>query len=212
MFATDRDLLVLEPNLLRDVGWVGQRLVKGTGSISGTTLTMSVQDVLFDQAGVDAGSIAAVGGVPVEVLSRASGTELTVSLLRADAIDPAIPPAPVTDAEVSVWTFRPQLALVHGQVLRMLGIEPDEPDAAVTESSITNPGALRVVEALGAMHLVMASAAAVSGPGSPAWERAAQYRARFAAERQRVAARIDLDGDGAADATRRLNVVQFLRG
>ncbi|MFG0260543.1 MAG: hypothetical protein ACF8LK_09355 [Phycisphaerales bacterium JB041] len=48
MFATDRDLLVLEPSLVRDIGWVGQRLARGSGDIAGTTLTMTVQDVGFD--------------------------------------------------------------------------------------------------------------------------------------------------------------------
>lgn len=30
MFIRDRDLLLHEPSLFRDVGWVGQRLVKGS--------------------------------------------------------------------------------------------------------------------------------------------------------------------------------------
>ena len=70
MFATDRDLLALEPNLFRDVGWVSQRLVVGTGSISGTTLTMSAQDVAFDGAGVGAGSVVVVDSAAYEVRAR----------------------------------------------------------------------------------------------------------------------------------------------
>jgi hypothetical protein len=37
------------------------------------------------------------------------------------------------------------------------------------------------------------------------------YRQRFATERQRAAALIDTNGDGIADATRRLNVVNLVR-
>jgi hypothetical protein len=61
-FAVDRDLLVLEPGLFREVSWVGQRLVSGTGDASGTALTMTSQDVLFDAASVGDGHVVLVGG------------------------------------------------------------------------------------------------------------------------------------------------------
>jgi hypothetical protein len=217
MFATDRDLLVLEPNLFRDVQWVGQRLVSGTGSISATTLTLASQDVGLDAAGVAAGHIVVVDGAPYEVLARLSASAATISRVRDDPDGAALTPSPVTGKPVQVVTFRPQIAIVHGQVMRMLGIEPGEPaeDGPPGEESITNPAALRTLEALGALHLTYAAAA---GPGASGawtsyeWGRAQMYRERFAEERQRAAARIDLDGDGLPDATRRLNVVQFVRG
>jgi hypothetical protein len=214
MFAADRDLLVLEPNVFRDVAWAGQRLVKGTGTLAGTALTMESQDTGFDDAGVDAGHVALIDGVAFEVLSRESATELTVSLLRAGESADPIPGGSGSGREVAVWTFRPQIEMVHAQVLRMLGIEPQDPPqpGRLTESGITNPGALARVEALGALHLVFAAAAGGSPPDSPQWARAEMYRERFAAERQRASARVDLDGDGIPDATRRLNVVQFIRG
>jgi len=40
MFASDRDLLVLEPALLRDVSWNGQRVLSTTGVLNGTTLAI----------------------------------------------------------------------------------------------------------------------------------------------------------------------------
>lgn len=216
MFATDRDLLMLEPNLFRDVQWVGQRLVSGTGSISGTTLTLASQDVGLDAAGVAAGHIVVVDGAPYEVLARLSASTATISRLRDDPDGAALTPSPVTGKPVQVVTFRPQIAIVHWQVLRMLGIEPEAaPQGQPGEESITNPAALRTLEALGALHLVYAAAA---GPGagdartSYEWGRMQIYRERFAAERQCAAARIDLDGDGLPDATRRLNVVQYVRG
>ena len=213
MFATDRDLLVLEPSLVRDIGWVGQRLVRGSADIAGTTLTMTSQDVGFDEAGVDTGGVVVAGGVVYEIAERTGADTLTISRMRASAGGDLLTPSPVNGVSVEVPTFGPQLAMVHGQVLRMLGIEPDGATGVgvVTESSITNPDALVLLEALGALHLVFAAAAALASESSPAAYKAGLYRERFAAERGRVAARVDTDGDGVADATRRPSVVQLVR-
>lgn len=211
MFASDRDLLVLEPNLFRDVGWVGQRLARGTGAIGGTTLTISGADVALDAARVGPGMVAVVNGVAYEVLARLSASALTISRPRLSAGDPAQPPTPVAGVEAMIVTFGPQIGLVHQQLLRMLGIEPADAAARPGEADITNAAALTRLEALGALHLVYAAASGAGGPDSAAAQRAAMYRARFADERERAAARIDTDGDGAPDATRRFNVVQFVR-
>jgi hypothetical protein len=114
---------------------------------------------------------------------------------------------------VIIATFAPQIALVHAQVLRMLGIEPGAPASpgSVTESSITNSASLTLVESLGALHLIYTAAAALSGPASVLGARADQYRRRFSEERRLAAATIDLNGDGLPDATRRMNVFQFTR-
>ncbi|QOJ00588.1 MAG: hypothetical protein HRU70_08825 [Phycisphaeraceae bacterium] len=212
MFANDRDLLVYEPNLFRDLGWAGQRLVKGVGSIGGTTLTMASQDVALDAASVVAGHVTVVGGTAYEVIARLGPDTLTLSRLRDDPAGPVIPPSPAAGQEVNVTTFTPQIAACHAEVLRVLGIEPDAPGhGGVTEASIVNPGALRRLECLGALASAWSGAAGLQGEGSSAWARAADYRARFAAERGRVRVLIDLDGDGIADATRRLGAVSLER-
>ncbi len=215
MFASDRDLLALEPNLFRDIGWTSQRLVVGTGSVSGTTLTMSTQDVSFADAGVGAGAVVLVDAAAYEVLARPTATTLTISRLRDDPAGDAVTPSPASGKPVAVYTFRPQIALVHAQILRMLGIEPEAGGAEGEpgESSITNPAALRRLEALGALELVYSAATPPDANfrTSHEFNRAQVYRERFAAERQRAAAAIDLDGDGVPDATRRCNLVQFSR-
>lgn len=213
MFATDRDLLVLEPNLVRDVGWTGQRLVKGSGDVSGTTLTMTSQDVGFELMEVGAGHVVVVGGVAYEIVDTIDDSRLTISRMRASTDGGLLPPSPIVGAPVEVMSYLPQIAMVHGQVLRMLGIDPDAPPGvgAVSEASITNAGSFVLLEALGALHLVFAAAAALAGEGSPAAFKTVMYRERFRAERGRVAARIDTDGDGVADATRRPSVVQLVR-
>lgn len=216
MFAHDRDLLALEPNLFRDVGWVGQRVLYGLGGTATSTglLTLTSSDIGLVNAGVGAGYVALVDSVPYEVIERVSDTVAQVSRLRASVEDDAIPPVDAASKTVIVTSFRPQLALVHDQVLRMMGIEPADPveDGKVHEGSVLNPASFVRLEAFGAMHLILSAAGATAGPGSVLTTRAELYRARFHEERQRVAARIDLDGDGVAEATRRLNIAQFVRG
>ncbi len=210
MFTADRDLLTLEPNVFRDAGWVGQRLLTASGSASGTTLTITSGS--YTAAGIAPGHVLIYDAIPLEVLAVTSATAATVSILRARPTDPAIPPPALGAKSVVCWTFRPQIALVHTQILRMLGIDPDAPpEAMVSEASIVNPASLALAESLGALHLIYSAAAALSQADSALAARALMYRQRFGEERQRAVARIDLDGDGEPDATRRLNVIQFLR-
>jgi hypothetical protein len=183
------------------------------GSISGGTLTMASQDTGFDTAGVDAGSVVVAGGAAFEVVSRLSASSLGVSRLRAFESDDAIPPVNMADVAVSVSTFAPQIADVHRRLLRMLGIEPAGTEGidVVTEAAVTNGAELARLEALGALHLIFAGAAAATRGLSPEWEKAEWYRVRFDDERRRVEARLDVDGDGVVEAVRRPTAVRFVR-
>lgn len=214
MFATDRDLLVLEPGLLGSVAWVGQRLVSGVGSVSGTTLSMGSQDNGFVAQGVGAGSVVSIGGVGYEVIAVVSESVATVSRLRDSAGGPAVALADVTGADVSVFTFGPQISDAHRRVVRMLGLEPagEAGEGELDETAVVNPAALARLEALGALHVVYAGASAGQGAGSPAGVRAALYRERFAAERGSVVVKLDTDGDGIADAERRPGLSRLVRG
>lgn len=211
MPTLDRDLLLLEPSLFRDLGWVGQRLCRSSATIAGTTITLSSPDVGLDAAGVTTGHVVSFEGVGYEVVARLSATTATISRARGEPDDPVIPPAPWAVASTAEFTtFGPQIAIVHGQLLRMLGIDPGDAGAP-PESSITNPRALTLAETLGALHLVYAAAAAPQRRDGPLHERAEMYRRRFAQERLRAVIRLDLDGDGVADATRRLSIAQLWR-
>lgn len=210
MFAQDRDLLVLEPNLFRDAAWVGQRLSRGLASIAGNALTFGSPEIDLDDAGVTAGHVVTIGGVSYEVMERLSALAITVSRVRSHADDPILPPSPVSNVEAAIATFAPQIAMVHGQLLRMLGLEPVAP-APPDETNIVNPRDFVQLEALGALHLIFAAASGLSAPGSPLTQKAEWYRQRFAAERQRTGARIDLNNDGVAEAVRRPNAIQLMR-
>lgn len=213
MFATDTDLLLLEPNLFRDVTWTGQRLITGSARIASGVLKLQSSDVPLDSVGITPGCIVLVGLTPYEVLEIHDATDAAISRPRADRDDPAIPMADLeTDTPTIVASFAPQIAIIHRQVLRMLGIEPEHPaEGMPTEADITNPRALAVLEALGALHLIYAAAGALTPAGSPANQRAEHYRRRFGEERARCRVEVDTDGDGLPDSTRMLNMIQFTR-
>lgn len=213
MFATDRDLLVIEPGLMRDVAWIGQRLVRGTGSVSGTSLVLSERDNGLASQGVGAGHVARIGGNGFEIVGVSGEDTAEVSRLRASAGDAAIGLTAMSDVEVEVYTFAPQIADVHRRVLRMLGLSPagEAGEGEADESAVVNSADLVRLEALGALHLIYAGASAGQGKESAAGLRAELYRARFAAERGAVVARLDLDGDGLADVARRPGVGRFVR-
>ncbi len=215
MFATDRDLLILEPNLFRDAAPAGQRLLKGTCDIAGTTLTLTAQDVDLAAARIGPGHVARVDGTPYEILGRLTFTTATTSRPRAGTTDLAQPPSPATGKPVEIWTFAPQIGRAHADLLRMVGIDPEQLSAPgiITEASITNPASLRDVEVLGTLYLIYTFAAGL-GTGwtkSPTWERGQVFLQRFEHARQLAAARIDTNGDGLPDATRRLNTIILAR-
>ncbi len=215
MFARDRDLLLIEPNVFRDVGWAGQRLVSATGSISGTTLSLTSMDVTLEDAGIGAGDVATVGGVSHEIIERLSSSEATISRVRGSLEDDVLPPSPATNEAAYVMTFGPQLALTHAKVIRMFGLEAGavvvgEESGLVYEGQVVNAPALATLEALGTLHLIYAAASGFGAGG--AREKAEMYAARFDVERQRAVAMLDLDGDGAADATRRASMRSLRRG
>lgn len=218
MFASDIDLLVIEPNLFSEVGWSGQRLISTGGTLSGTTLTLAGADLAA--AGAEAGCVLLMTGVPLEVVERLSATTLKVSLIRWGRTGPAIPPVGMSGGNCEVWTLRPQIAIAHRHVLRLVGLAegtppsttPGSDGAPLSELSVVNGSDLATLEALLALHIVYAAAGAGAPAGSGLKEKAEQYRVRAGAERSRVFALIDTNGDGVADATRRPSVIPLVRG
>lgn len=215
MFSLDRDLIIHEPNLFTDVHWAGQQTIvndAGVMTSAGTTLNLpSGQN--FDAAGVRQGDVLTLNGITVEVVSLTSSAIAVISKLRdSTADDPIGVLDGATGVKVRGWTFRPQAVAIHEQLLTALGLVAGQGDAdAPGEGMVLNPRDLARVEALGTLHLIYTSAAALVGDASPLWVKAQMYRDRFAAERRRVAAALDLDGDGIADAVRRLSVFRFVR-
>lgn len=211
MFSKDRDLVVHEPGLMRDVGWAGQRRLSVIGGISGTQLT--IQSGSLIDAGVESGHVVVFDGITLEIVSVESATTATVSLMRADVTGPAIPPLEAATRTVLVNDFSAQRSIVHRHVLTMLGVDPTGEDVfGVDETMITNAGAMNRLETLGTLHLIYAGASAPSRANDRFAQRADLYRERYQRERESVIAMIDTDGDGIAEVSRRPNAFVLGRG
>ncbi len=159
MFAKDRDLYVLEPGLHKDVAWVGQRRISTIGSLVGTALTIT--NGSFVDAQVSAGHVVIFDGMALEVVSVEGATQAAVSLMRGDVSGGAVPGVNASNRVAIVYDYSPQRAMVHRQVMTMLGFDVDAD--GFDESVVTNPDALVRLEALGTLHLIYAGAGARGG-------------------------------------------------
>ena len=198
-FSLDRDLLVYEPELFRDVPFLSQERMRLTDAvISGTTLTSIEAD--FESAGVSVGDVLLVGDQVVEVLARVDATTLTVSLLRGRLSDAAIPPGDA-GAQALYWrTFSPQTALVHESLLGLLVTEADEDP--VSEDSVLSVSVMTRLETLGTLERVFASAAAVSGENAGLVSKADHYRRAFRSALRQARVLIEVGGVGGAQRER----------
>jgi hypothetical protein len=213
MFAKDRDIAQVEPNVFRDFVWLGQVVSRGTASVSGTALEASAQDNSFVGNAIEMGYVVTIGGVSLEVIDVLGPTFLSVSRLREDAIATARPAALIASSPFHMMTFRPQLEWVHRQLLAMLGVGrfTNQDQVYLPESRIKNPWELVRAEVYGALHLIYAAAGSALASDHPLNQRASLYRQMFRDERMRVVVQIDLDGDGTPDVLRRMNVGQLVR-
>lgn len=227
VFALDRDLLAAEPSLFRDVVWTGQRLFKATATTLQTTLLASSSDLGFTDAGVEAGHVVVIDGMPLEVINRIDDVQLEVSRLRA-ARDGAVQAAPSIN-EKPAWcvSFLPQIAAVHEAIVRAAGLTPaansDAPMAGAPTPTIVNVDELRVVEVTGALASIFAAAAGMAGGvgmahppkagGAAAglWARAEHWRRAHMSAWRRARVLIDMNGDGAADVERVLSMGLLVR-
>ena len=210
MFATDRDLLVIEPQAFARLAWLGQRVLSGTGSVSGTALT--VTGATFASRGIGVGSVLLLAGVPVEVVAITGASTATVSIARAGVNDPAIATGLSGSVAVAGFTFGPQIALAHRQVMRMVGVDPDGVvPGSVVPGQVKNPREVAWLEALLALRLIYAAQATAVGHEAHMDRslRLLDDRLRSAVGELRVL--IDTDGDGLADVVRVVGVAGVVR-
>lgn len=77
VFASDRDLLVYEPRLFLETGWLGQLVFRASGLV---TLGVGfVAGVDFAALGVSSGSVVSYGGASYEVARDRCGAAWVVS-------------------------------------------------------------------------------------------------------------------------------------
>ncbi len=209
-FSTDRDLLAIEPAVFEDVPFAAQRRVSVVdGVVSGTTLTSNSAD--FVSAQVDAGAVLLISGIAHEVLTRVDANTLTVSLPRPHKTDAGIPGGDGSSLEVTVQTFSPQAELIHDGLLRLLGIDPDDPDSVLDESAIISQSLMARLEALGTLEVVYSGAASLIGDNDTLLMKAGEYRRRFRQACAGARVSLDTDGDGVVDERLSLGTIRFSR-
>ncbi|WP_432798404.1 hypothetical protein [Poriferisphaera sp. WC338] len=209
-FSTDRDLLVYEPSLFKDVAFVGQQVVSVTdGVLSGTSLQSITAD--FVEADIETGHVAMINNVPFEVVNRVSANELEVSLLRTQLSDSAIPGQDGSGLAVTVHTFGPQISVVHEGLMTLLGADRDEPGKVLSDDAVVSVTVMARLETLGTLERIYSGVMVFGEASEDVLLRANRYRRMFEEARARAIVMVDIDGDGYADERRSLGLIRFMR-
>lgn len=209
-FSTDRDLLMYEPSLFEEASFLSQqRLQVADAATTGATLTSATAD--FTAAQVDKGGVVLLAQKPCEVLERLDSQTLTVSLLRRDVSGDAIAPGDGQDQSLIVRTFSPQAGLVHAMLLRMLGMDVDDPQATVHEQAIMSRSLMRQLEVLGTLERVYGAAASLTVENGLLLHKASMYRRRFLEACRGAVVLLDTTGDGRVDERRVLGLMRLRR-
>ena len=217
-FCTDTDLLHWEPNLLREAAFASQTLLSGAGDLAGTTFTVDAPPgasllaahVAADQVIVLTGGTS--GSYPI--VSVNSATQLTLSVLY-DGLYPvggipgaASPAGSALDLNFVIRTFWPQRRVVSDLLLAAAGLDPTRTDLDLV---VTNPQALRKPAILGTLHMIYSALAAAAAEPAALASRADLYERLYRRALRGSVVELDLNGDGAADTVRPLNVLQLQR-
>lgn len=205
---TDRDLLVVEPHLFRDVVFVSQTPANfADATVMGTSLVSLTAD--FVLAGVTPGMVAVIDGVSIEILERLSATALVVSRPRANLADAPLPPTGGTALKGRVATFGPQIRAAELALRRDLGLSESgasiEGYAAIMDAGMFRAGVY------GALSLIFSAAAAGSDATDPLWARARRYDQDRQRELRLLRLAFDTNGDGAGDLVRRTQPSRMVR-
>jgi hypothetical protein len=214
-FSNDVDVLKYEPALFGELHLPSQVRTSGTGAtLSGTTLTAAGAD--FVAARVQAGGViylrsadASLEGA-YEIVSVDAPTALTVSVVRADAAEPAIAPPPANDVSYRVSSFETQAVNAAFQLTEYFGLRPGDPTSEIGVENLLDTEGLRKASVLA---VIAAAYAAWSGPGDgECFQRKSQlYQQLFEKARQRCHLTIDLGADGVADVTRVGGAIRLVR-
>ncbi|MHC4435731.1 MAG: hypothetical protein ACYS3S_00110 [Planctomycetota bacterium] len=205
-FSNDADILKYEPNLFGELHLPWQVLATGTGaSLSDTTLTASGVD--FIAAQVQAGGVvylqSADGSLDgaYEIVSVDSSIQLSISVVRADSTETAVPPPAATDISYRISTLGPQAAEVGFQMTEYFGIKPGNPASEIDADDILDTTVLRLASVLAVISSVYAMLAGKTKDQNY-WSKSLYYQKLSAKARGRCRLSIDFGVDGLADVTK----------
>ncbi len=205
-FSNDADILKYEPILFGELHLPWQVLTTGTGAaLSGTTLTAGGAD--FIAAQVRAGGViylqSADGSLDgaYEIVSVDSATQLSISVVRADSTQTAVPPPAATNISYRISTFGPQAAEVGFQLTEYFGIKPGNPASDIDADDILDTSVLRLASVFAVISSVCAMLAGKTRDQNH-WNKSLYYQKLFTKARGRCRLSIDFGTDGVADVTK----------
>lgn len=216
-FSQDIDLMKFEPNVFGAWFLSSQAHCGGTGGI--------VAGTQFTAAGVDfVASGVAPGGViwlqspdetikgAFEIVEVLDAGHLTVSVVRTDNAQPAMPVGAASGLTWRIVSYAPQGYEVLWQLSQRLGLAPGSAGADYDVDDIVNPDALRQASVFGILYLIF-QALYEGLDGQDILDLKGQYyRQRYDEAVSRVRVKLDTDDDdNDAEQTLRPDVVCLVR-
>ncbi len=212
MMTKDVDLLIYEPGLFKT--WRIEHQSKGKGGdgvMSGTAFSAAGGN--FVAAGVEAGDVVTLTSVDgmidgcFEVVAVVSATQLTVSVVRGDETQGAVPVGTGTSLIWRISSFGPQRAAAERMMLDRVGLD-DTAAAALDEASLRR---LRMVIVSAALVMVFESLIQLEDDVAVLGRKKDVYRRAAEAALVQLRLEFDVDGDGDTDHTLRGGAVQMER-
>jgi hypothetical protein len=210
MFSNDVDLLKYEPKLFTDLYFASQVLTSGTGGIlAGTAFTKAGEN--FITAGISAGTVIYLKSVDgsldgaFEIVSVDSAEQLTVSVLRADPEQAAIPPRPASDVTYRIATFAPQANEAFNLLLRCFDLTPDDAE------NLLEPDRLKQASVFIILSGIYATLTGDADTSEEFWKKSLHYRTLFEKARDQIILSIDEDADGTGEEEKRGDEIRLLR-
>jgi len=214
-FSNDADILKYEPILFGELHLPWQVLATGTGAnLNGTTLTAGEAD--FIAAQVQAGGVVYLQSADssldgaYEIVSVDSATQLSISVVRADSTDTAVPPPAATDISYRISTFEPQAAEVGFQLTEYFDIRPGNPESDIDTDDILDTTVLKSASVFAVISSMYAMLAGKTKEPNH-WSKSLYYQKLSARARGRCRLSIDVGTDGLADVTNIGAVGRLLR-
>jgi hypothetical protein len=211
---TDTDLLRLDPAIFHRADAAATRLLEtADAQTSGSTLTSATAD--FASAGIDTGHVAVLeksGVIEVlEVVARNDAQTLAVTRPRATADEPTIEPTADTNWTLRIVSFARLVEAARDDLFAAADLGENDSPTAVSVHAVLHPQPLARLLARWTIERAWTQAAAASPEDASLVAAAEAARSQLRGAWGRTVIVLDLDGDGVADATRRLSVSALRR-
>ncbi len=199
LFSMDVDLVKVEPGVFGFTEFAGQTLCKGAnGVLNGTVFTASGES--FISKGVTGGGVITLQSLDgtinagYEIVSVNSATQLTLSVVRADSAQAAIPIGSASGLIYRVVTFAPQAGQAMVEIAGWFGIRPGCADAEYSVEQIVDATPLRAVSVYRTLAMIFAAMSGADAEQKTYALKREYYTAMYYAARSR--ARVALDANG----------------